>query len=79
MWLRFSASSGMFSTARWSAMKKASNARAPASGQSAPDDQVEVGVGQGARIAPRARVDRGGRMKAASLRWRLGMATFIRG
>jgi hypothetical protein len=25
VWLRFSASTGMFSTARWSAMKKASN------------------------------------------------------
>jgi hypothetical protein len=25
VWLRFSASIGMFSTARWSAMKKASN------------------------------------------------------
>ena len=29
--LRFSACSGMFSTARWSAMKKASNCRAPES------------------------------------------------
>ena len=60
MWLRFSASIGMLSTARWSAMKKASNLAAlQRLRETLEMAEVEIGVGKGAGIAPGAGVDRG--------------------
>ena len=58
MWLRLSASIGMLSTARWSAMKKASNlARLQPLGEALQMGEVEIGVGIGAGIAPGAGVE----------------------
>ena len=60
MWLRFSASTGMFSTAMWSAMKKASNLACLQRLDAALEvREVEIRVGPGARIAPGAGVDAG--------------------
>ena len=58
VWLRFSASIGMFSTARWSAMKKASNLpRSSFWANRLMMREVEIGVRLGAGIAPGAGVD----------------------
>ena len=46
VWLRFRASTGIFSTARWSAMKKASKLARRASGRRAHVRDVEVHVRQ---------------------------------
>ena len=60
VWLRFSASIGMLSTAMWSAMKKASNfARLELLDRLLDVREVEIHVGPGAGIAPRAGVDAG--------------------
>ena len=58
VWLRLSASIGMFSTAMWSAMKKASNLAVLQRLDAALDvREIEIHVRPGARIAPGAGVD----------------------
>ena len=60
VWLRLSASTGMFSTAMWSAMKKASNfARSSVWMQRLHVREVEIHVRPGAGIAPGAGMDAG--------------------
>ena len=60
VWLRFSASIGMLSTARWSAMKKASNLpRSSVWMKRLMMREVEVGVRVGAGIAPGRGMDAG--------------------
>ena len=60
VWLRFSASIGMFSTARWSAMKNASNRpRSSVWMKRLMMREVEIGVRPGAGKAPGCGMDGG--------------------
>ena len=64
--LRLSASIGMLSTARWSAMKKASNLPAlQRLGEALEMREIEVRIGQRARIAPGGGMDADGPHESA--------------